>query len=74
MSVKNVITWHSAFTCSLGPSRPEILLGAPSGEMGEINAQNSLITYPIDPKKIIFWISLRVLHEKLSQQKNNNVL
>ena len=31
--------------------------------MGEINAHNSLMTYPMDPKKIIFRISLMILHE-----------
>ena len=45
------------------PIRPKILLGAPSSQMGEINTHNSLMTYPINPKKIIFWISLRILHK-----------
>ena len=32
------------------PIRPKILLGAPTSQMGEINAHKSLMTYPKDQK------------------------
>jgi len=65
MSVKNVISWHSAFTCSFGTLSP----GLKSYLVHQVVKWEK--STPITPwwptlktkNKVIFWISLRILHQ-----------
>ena len=65
MSVKNVISWHSAFTCSFGTLSP----GLKSYLVHQVVKWEK--SMPITPwwptlktkNKVIFWISLRILHQ-----------
>ena len=65
MSVKNVISWHSAFTCSFGTLSP----GLKSYLVHQVVKWEK--STPITPwwptlktkDKVIFWIFLRILHQ-----------
>ena len=72
MSVKNVISWHSAFTCSFGTLSP----GLKSYLVHQVVKWEK--STPITPwwptlktkNKVIFWISLRILHQISVTAKN----
>ena len=65
MSVKNVISWHSAFTCSFGTLSP----GLKSYLVHQVVKWEE--SMPITPwwptlktkNNVIFWIYLRILHQ-----------